>query len=91
VSHPNTPNILIIDADLLGFQKFVSSKTAQSSRKLRTASYLWTRFLSSLITLDKPKKPAPANFAKWNDGFGETGISLNESMQGIKQYIRGEA
>ena len=80
---------LTIDADILAFQKEVSEKTAISSRPLRTSAYMWTRFLYRLIPSEKHTKPAPSNFAKFNDGLGESGVTLAEAMTGIRQFIRG--
>jgi len=90
MSHPMTQGVIHIDADMLNFQKYVSTKTEKSTRTLRTAAYMWTRFLSSLILPVEPSKPAPSNFAKWNDGFGESGITLDEAKRGIGEYIKAK-
>lgn len=81
---------LVVDADILSFQKYVSTKTAISSCPTNTAGCLWSRFLQSIIPPETQQKRAPSTFAKFNDGFGESGVSLAEAVAGIRKFIRGE-
>jgi len=80
---------LIIDADILAFQKFVSTKTAISTKPIDTAGCYWARHLQTIIPTVKESKRAPSNFAKFNDGLGESGVTLAEAIAGIRKFIRG--
>lgn len=92
MSHPAQGNLIVaIDAQILEIQEYVSKYTAKSTRKLLTAAHIWTRRLAKeAIPPETIKKPAPRNFAKWNDGFGESGITLEESKRGIKAFIKND-
>jgi len=80
--------LITVSPELLAFQKRVAEKTAISSQPFRTSAYMWTRYLLQFIPAEKPTKPAPSNFAKFNDGFGESGVTLEEAKQGIRNHFK---
>ena len=90
MSYPHTE--ISISPEFLAFQKHVAEKTAISSRPLRTAAYMWTRYLCrpEFIPDVKITKRASSNFAKFNDGFGKSGVTLEEAVAGIRKFIRGK-
>jgi len=91
MSRLNASGLITISPELLAFQKYVAEKTAISSQPLRTATWIWTRRLCApdIIPPDeKPIKRAPSTFAKFNDGLGESGITLEEAKQGIRDYFK---
>ena len=80
-----------IDQELLTFQRHVAPKILSNDEPIRSAAYLWSRFLQRKLPEFSitPSVYKPSTVAKFNDGFGVSGISLSSAMTGIRTFLRG--
>ena len=80
-----------IDKELLTFQRHVAPKILSNAEPIRSAAYLWSRFLQRKLPEFSASNPIskPSTVAKFNDGFGVSGISLSSAMAGICTFLNG--
>ncbi len=75
-----------IDKELRAFQHHIAHKVLSSDNPIRSAAYLWSRFLQRKLPhfSDNTNIPKPSLVARFNDGFGVSGISLSSAKAGAK-------
>jgi hypothetical protein len=83
-----------IDKELLAFQNYVATKAPSSSKPIKATAYLWSRFLQRKLSdfgAVQTVAAKPSKVAKFNDGFGVSGISLSSAVSGIRYFLNGGA